>query len=420
MQLVRIWALACLLFVIPEAASAKADGSWVAAWVSAQQVPEERNALPEDDLRNATLRQTVRLSHGGERFRLRLSNLYGTQPLKISETRVARSSDPRTPRVDPLSVRSVTFNGRNTITIPAGAEYVSDPFALSAPAMSHLSVSIYLPSPPSQQTSHPGSRATSYIVSGNQTGATDLPGAKTVAHWYQISALETLSTPRSAALVTFGDSITDGFGVQPDTDQRWPDFLARRLSAEPRTRHVSVINQGIGGNRLLLDGLGPNGLARFDRDVLAPAGVRYVLVLEGVNDLGNLTREGPVGKDAHAALVEEMIGALSQMVERARSRGIKIIGATILPFGASGYYKFDPLTEADRQAVNAWIRAPGNFDAVVDFDAVMRDPADPTKLASHLDSGDGLHPSIEGYRVMAEAVPEGLFLDAVVARNSSE
>jgi lysophospholipase L1-like esterase len=205
--------------------------------------------------------------------------------------------------------------------------------------------------------------------------------------------------------VAFGDSITDGFGVQPDTNLRWTDHLAARLRADPQYRQVAVLNAGIGGNRLLLDGLGPNALARFERDVLSPPGVTHLIVLEGVNDLGVLTRDGPATPEQHRALVAQAIEALRQIVHRARARGISPIGGTIMPFASSTTYHPPPEIEADRQAINAWIRAPGNFDAVIDFDALTRDPADPARLNPALDSGDGLHPSLEGYRAMAAAVP---------------
>ena len=213
----------------------------------------------------------------------------------------------------------------------------------------------------------------------------------------------------SAAIVLLGDSITDGYGVKANTNQRWPDAFATRLQANPKTRGLAVLNLGIGGNRVLLDGLGPSAAARFDRDVLMQAGVSHVLILEGVNDLGGLTRDKPASPDQHAGLVSEITTAYAQMVQKARARGIKVIGATIMPYGASAYYHPDALNEQDRQAVNAWIRAPGNFDAVVDMDRVMRHPAMPDRLAPAYDSGDGLHPSMAGYRVMAEAIPLELF-----------
>jgi lysophospholipase L1-like esterase len=207
-----------------------------------------------------------------------------------------------------------------------------------------------------------------------------------------------------------GDSITDGHGATTNHDDRWPDILAERLQANAATRRLSVLNQGIGGNRLLLDGLGPNALARFDRDVLAQPGVTHAIVLEGVNDLGVLTRDAPATAQAHAQLVRDIVGAYRQMIERGHAKGIKVIGATILPYAGSGYYHPGPESEADRQAVNAWIRAPGHFDAVIDFDALTRDPADPRRLRKAFDSGDGLHPSPAGYRAMGEAAY------AVVAR----
>jgi lysophospholipase L1-like esterase len=398
-----------LLFAIAPAA-AREPARWVGTWASSQQIPEDRNALPNADLEDATLRQIVRTTIGGDRIRIRLSNVFGTEPLRIRSIHVARSADPATSRIDPATDRTVTFGGLEAITIPAGADYVSDPVALAVPAMSHLAISFHLPAAPARQTSHPGSRATIWFVHGDHAGALDLPGAGSIVHWYQLAGVDVVAPTSAAAIVTLGDSITDGSGVQPDTDRRWPDHLARRLQADPRTRHLAVLNHGIGGNRMLLDGLGPNALARFERDVLAQPGVRYLILLEGVNDLGTLTRDAPATPEAHRALVDGIIGAYRQMVERARARGIKAIGATILPYGRSEYYHPDATNEADRQAINAWIRAPGNFDALVDFDALMRDPANPSRIRADLDA-DGLHPSLAGYEAMAAAVPLSLFLN---------
>lgn len=382
---------------------------WVGSWATAQQVPEERNALPDSDLRDATLRQVVRLSLGGRRWRVLLSNAFGTEPLRIAAAHVARAPAAGRATIDPDSDRPLTFDGASDILIPAGASYWSDPVTLDAPPLSTLAVTIYLPQAPKRQTSHPGSRATSYLVRGNHVGDTDLAGARAFEHWYQLAGIEVAAPRPAAAIVAFGDSITDGHGATDNGNNRWPDRLADRLQAAPGARSRGVLNMGIGGNRLLLDGLGPNALARFDRDVLAQPGVRYLIVLEGINDLGTLTRDAPVDRAAHADLVARMIGAYRQMVARARAAGIRVYGATILPDGASSYYHPDALDEADRQAVNAWIRAPGNFDAVIDFDAVMRDPVDPRRMRRELDSGDGLHPSVAGYRVMAGAIPLTLF-----------
>lgn len=399
--------LAALLLVVAGAAPATAP-RWVASWGSAQQVPEERNALPAADLEDATLRQVVRVTIGGERIRLKLSNLFGTAPLAVDAVHVARSADPASARIVAGSGRAVMFNGRPSLVIPAGAEYLSDPVVLEVAPATHLTVSMYLPKAPARQTSHPGSRATSYTLRGNQVTASDLAGAKTVAHWYQLSGVEVASAD-ARAIVAIGDSITDGFGVQPDTDQRWPDFLAARLTADPRTRHLSLINQGMGGNRVLLDELGPNAFSRFDRDVLGQRGVGWFIMLEGVNDLGTFFKE-PRTEAERAAFVPALTGAYAQMVMKARERGIKAIGATIMPYGRSSTYKMTPESEAARQAINAWIRAPGHFDAVIDFDAAMRDPNAPSQLRADVDN-DGLHPSIAGYKAMAEAVNLGLFVD---------
>lgn len=405
---------ALLALLIPASVSAQRDPHWVGSWATSVYQPEDRNSLPAADLDDTTLRQVVRVTLGGTRLRVRLSNSAGTQPLRISAAFVARSADPATARISPGGV-PLTFSGQQDILIPAGADYVSDPVALAVPADSHLAISLYLPQAPARQTGHPGSRATSYLAHGNRVDAADLPGARTANRWYQIAGVDVEAPAQAAAIVAFGDSITDGYGVQPNTDRRWPDYLARRLQADPATRHLAVLNQGIGGNRVLLDGAGPNALARFERDVLAQPGVRFLIVLEGVNDLGTSTREAPISAEAHRALVRNMIAAYAQMVQRARARGVRAIGATIIPYGTSAYYHPDAANEADRQAINAWIRAPGNFDAVIDFDAMLRDPADPRRMLPAMDSGDGLHPSLAGYEAMAEAVPLSLFTAPALA-----
>jgi lysophospholipase L1-like esterase len=235
------------------------------------------------------------------------------------------------------------------------------------------------------------------------------PGALTVDHWFQLSGVEVEAAKTGGAIAILGDSITDGYGVKPNTNLRWPDALMARLQAHPKTRGVAVLNLGVGGGRVLLNGLGPNAAARFDRDVLMQAGVRWAIILEGVNDLGGLTRDAPVSDQEHAALVDRITTAYAQMAQKARARGVKVIGATIMPYGGSDYYHPDAANERDRQAINAWIRTPGNFDAVIDMDKTMRDPAKPDRLLPAYDSGDHLHPSMEGYRVMAKSVPLELF-----------
>jgi lysophospholipase L1-like esterase len=393
----------------PTARPSAGEAHWVGTWASSQQVPVTSRPAPAAELNDTTLRQVVRVTLGGERVRIRLSNVFGTRPLRIESVHVARSLDPASARIDPARGRAVTFSGSFSVVIPAGADRVSDPVALAVPPMSHLAVSLYLPQGPAQRTSHVWALATSYLARGNRSAAPDLPGARAVGRWYLLSGVDVDAPADGAAIVAFGDSITDGFGVPPNSDRRWPDFLARRLQADPATRHLAVLNHGIGGNRVLADGFGPAALARFERDVLAQPGIRFLILLEGINDLGMLTRDGPASPAAHRALVADIIAAYAQMVARARARGVRAIGATLLPFGGATEYHPAAASEADRQAINAWIRARGNFDAVVDFDAAMRDPADPTRMRRAFDSGDGLHPSIAGYRAMADAVPLSLF-----------
>ena len=393
-----------------------ATETWVGTWASSQQIPEPHNALAPDDLRDATLRQIVHLTIGGKELRVHLSNAFGTAPLHISAVHIARPLSRSTGNIDASTDRALTFSGRPDVTIPAGAEYISDPVSYPVVAFDDLAISFYLETPPDVQTSHPASRATSFIVHGNQVSAANLQDAKQIDHWFQISGIDVMALPQAAAIVTLGDSITDGRGSTTNGNDRWPDDLARRLQASRATRTLSVLNVGTGGNRLLLDGLGPNALARFDRDILAQAGARYLIVYEGINDLGTLTIDHEVSPDQHQALVRQMIGAYEQIMVRAHAHGIRVLGATITPDMGFAYYHPTAANEADRQAVNAWIRTPGHVDAVVDFDKVVRDPAHPDQLLPAYDSGDHLHPTPAAYRAMADAIPL-LFFSHVKGRN---
>ena len=333
---------------------------------------------------------------------MRLSNAFGTAPLHLMAVHVAKPVSPAGAAIDAASDKALIFGGEADVTIPAGAEYVSDPVTFAAGALSDLAITIHYDEPPTGETGHPGSRATSYVVHGDQVSAVNLPDAKKVEHWYQISGVDVAGLEKATTVVTLGDSITDGHGATTNGNDRWPDVLAARMQADKSTRMMGVLNHGIGGNRLLLDGLGPNALVRFDRDVVAQTAVKYVLVLEGVNDLGTLTRDHDASEEAHKAWVKRIEGAYAQMILRAHAHGIRVIGATILPDGGSKYYHPGPENEGDREMVNAWIRDPGHFDAVVDFDKVMRDPAHPGNLLPAYDSGDGLHPSPAGYKAIGE------------------
>ncbi len=255
--------------------------TWVGTWAASQQLPEPQNSLAPADLHDVTLRQIVHLSVGGATLRVHLSNAFGTEPLHFTSVHIARPLSTSSPAIDPASDKALSFSGSSDVTVPAGAEYISDPIDYSVAPLSNLAISFHLDTPPAQQTGHPGSRATSYYLHGDLVSAADLPAASKVDHWYQIAGVD-VSAPRNAAsIVALGDSITDGHGATTNGNDRWTDALAQRLQASPATQYFSVLNQGIGGNHLLTDGLGPNALARFDRDVLAQTGVRYLIVLGG-------------------------------------------------------------------------------------------------------------------------------------------
>ncbi len=398
-----------MLLSLAAAASPPAQSRWVGAWTAAQQAVEPANSIPPADLSQVTLRQVVRLSIGGDRLRVRLSNRFGVMPVHFASVHIARPLAADSSAIRPDTDTTLTFSGRPEATIPAGAEYLSDPVRFPAPALSDLVITFYMEAVPASQTGHPGSRATSYLVHGNRVSAPDLPDAQKIEHWYFISSVEIATTAALRAMVVLGDSITDGYGTTTNQNNRWTDTLAKRLKDVARTRDVAVLNQGIGGNRVLLDGLGPNALARFDADVLAPAGVRYLMVMEGINDLGMATRDAELSQAEHDALVRRILAAYEQIVTRAHAHGIKVIGATLTPFVGSDYYHPDAQTEADRKALNQWIRMPGHFDAVIDFDQLLRDPEHPDRLWPRFDSGDHLHPSLAGYAAMGEALPLSLF-----------
>jgi lysophospholipase L1-like esterase len=338
-----------------------------------------------------------------------LSNAFGSEALHVTSVHIAHPLAAASPAIDPSTDKALTFSGSPDITIPPGAEFVSDAVDYPVPALSDLAVTFHLGAAPAQQTGHPGSRATSYYVHGDLIAAPSLPGPKHVDHWYQVSEIDVHVSRGAASLVVLGDSITDGHGATTNGNDRWTDVLAARLQASTIARNIGVSNQGIGGNHLLTDGLGPNALSRFDRDVLAPAGVHWLIVFEGVNDLGGLARNGEVTPAEHKALVQRVLAAYQQIIVRAHAHGLRVFGATITPYTESNYYHPGPLSEADRQSVNEWIRAAGHFDAVIDFDHVVADPQHPDHLLPAYDCGDHLHPSPAGYKAMGDAIPLSLF-----------
>ncbi len=401
--------LIVLATVIPFNARTAKPLVWIVSWSASQQIPEPQNALSADDLRDSTVRQIFHLSAGGKALRVHVSNAFGTEALHFTAVHVARPLTPASAAIDSATEKVLTFAGSADVSVPPGAEFVSDPIDYLAAPLSDLAVTFYLDAPPATETGHPGSRATSYFVHGNVVGAADLPDAKHVEHWYQISAIDVLSDAKAATVVVLGDSITDGHGATTNANDRWTDVLASRLQNSRSTRNVGVSNQGIGGNHLLTDGLGPNAIARFDRDVLAQAGVHWLIVFEGVNDLGGLARTGEVPLAQHAARVQSVLAAYEQIIVRAHTHGIRVIGATITPYVGSDYYHPAAQSEADRQAVNQWIRGEGHFDVVLDFDSVVRDHRQPDRLLPTYDCGDHLHPSPAGYKAMGESIPLALF-----------
>ncbi|WP_229205348.1 MULTISPECIES: SGNH/GDSL hydrolase family protein [unclassified Duganella] len=375
--------------------AAQPSSHWVASWGAAQQIPEPANELAAENWRDASIRQVLHLTLGGKQFRIRISNAYGTAPLMVEAASVALAGSDK--------IRALTFDGRTAVMIPAGAEYYSDAVDMALKPAADLAVSLYFKEAPARQTGHPGARATTFLAKGNRVNDLAWDDATKVTRWYALSDVEVQAPRNVGALVAIGDSITDGYGVPPDTNTRWPDVLAARLRDNNMT--LGVVNAGIGGGRMLRDGLGPNLVARFERDVLGRAGVTHALVLIGVNDLGGQHRNTPDTPADRQQLLADLKLAHRQLAERARAHGICLIGATMTPYVGSDYYHPEAENEADRQELNQWIRSSGVFDAVADFDAALRDPAKPDRLKPVYDSGDHLHPSLAGYRALAETVP---------------
>lgn len=406
--LILALAVGSVMTVTPALADSMA---WVATWqASPQPVWGSDFLFPTNVppvLRNQTVRQVARISVGGQRLRIVLSNAYGNQPVAVGKATVAQHKQDGGVIAD--SLRTVTFGGRNRVNILPGATFVSDPVALPVSALAQVTVSLYLPDATPVSTFHWDGRQTGWIVSGDQTSAsalrlTNADGAleRTTARPL-LTGIQVETEQAARAVVVIGDSITDGATASLDKDSRWPDFLAARLAPHG----VAVVNAGISGARLLSDGMGVNALARFDRDVLAQPGVRSVIVMLGINDIAwPGTAFSP---EARRPTLDELTAGYRQLVTQAHSHGVHVIGATLMPFEGAlpgtpldNYY--NPDKDALRLQVNDWIRHSGVFDAVIDFDAVLRDPIHPARIAARYDSGDHLHPGDEGNRVMAEAV----------------
>jgi len=402
------------------------SGHWVGTWATAEvgrpQTPPPAPAAAAQALQgqpatppappapflhfnNQTLRQIVRTSIGGNRARVVLSNTFGTAPLTIGAAHVALRDQESA--IAPGSDRALTFSGRPTITIPSGAVVYSDPVDLTIPALADVAVDLYLPgttNTPSPVTMHNGARQTSYISqTGNHVGIPALPVVATTQSWFILTRVEVMAPEQVGAIVAFGDSITDGAASTSDMNKRWPNRLAERLMAQPGNAKMGVLNAGIGGNRVLSEGnfnAGLNALARFERDALGQSGVTHVIVLEGINGISN-ARQNPT------PTAEDIIAIHKQLIERARTRGVKVFGATLTPNEGCGCFTREG--EAKRQAINQWIRTGKAYDGVIDFDAITRDPAQLGKFLPAYDSGDHLHPSDAGYQAMGDGIDLALF-----------
>ena len=399
-------------FLIAASALAADSKHWVATWGASpapQYATEEQIRKAKLFFENQTLREIVHVSLGGDSVRVRLSNAYGKQSIEIGAAQIALRGNGA--GIAAGSSHALTFSGRSSISIPPDAVVISDPVSVNLPPASDLAISLFLPKATPAGGIHYSSQQTSYYGPGDLTSASTISEAQTIKSWVFLTGVDVLAPQSAATLVAFGDSITDGARSTLDANHRWPDILASRL--QHAHKKIGVVDAGIGGNRILHDagaaipGFGMNALARFDRDVIAVPGVKYVIILEGINDLGHAGSSAPESETVSA---EDLIAGMRQLIERAHEKGIKIYGGAITPFEGTvskGY--FTPEKEAKRKAINEWIRTSHSFDGVVDFEKAIRDPEHPDRMLATYDGGDHLHPGDAGYKAMGEAVDLALF-----------
>jgi lysophospholipase L1-like esterase len=392
------------LFVFAGAASPAQtvpQPQWVGTWAASPMLADSGYNLRP--MSGATLREIVHISAGGSRIRVRFTNEFGTDPLTVADAHVALSAGGAA--IQAGSDHAITFGGESSFRIPPGAAVDSDAVEMAVAPLSNLAVSFYLPPQVLRaETFHAFADQDNYYLQGDSAAAQDLPKADSFASWYFLDGVDVAAAPGARLVVAFGDSITDGAASTRNANRRWPDVLAARLSADANLKQVSVVDEGIGGNRVLNEGYGPSALSRFDRDVLAQDGVRYVIVLESINDIGHTARLSAPWDEIDAAQLEF---GLKQLADAAHTHGIKIFGATLTPYLGAGYAAAKG--EQMREAVNEWIRSSGVFDGVVDFDKIVRDPENPTRFNPAYDSGDHLHPSDAGYKAMGEGIDLTLF-----------
>ena len=374
---------------------------WVGTWAAAPSAV--RNDRGEFGAADTTYREVVHVSIGGPLLRVAISNEFGTDPLTVGAAHVALRG--KADDIQLFSANALTFGGKPSVVIPPGGMVWSDEATVSLKPFTDLSVSVFVPA----QTMHVASvhtfgNQTVYVASGNQVAQASLTAPKTIQSWPFVKGVAVRVPAEDAAVVCFGDSITDGVRSTPDADQRWPDLLAKRLAGNKKTKRLAVLNAGISGNRVLHDGAGPNALARFDRDVLAQPSARYVVLMEGINDIGGATAP----RNPHDPVTaDDVIQGLGALAARAHTKNLEVIGATLTPFVGAGYQS--EAGEAMRQAVNQWIRTTKQLDGVVDFDKATQDPAHPERFSAEADSGDHLHPKDAGYKRMADAFELKMF-----------
>jgi lysophospholipase L1-like esterase len=381
---------------------AKSDSTkvWVGSWSTAPQLVEPGNMPPEPGLSNNTLRQVIRVSLGGDSLRVKFSNRFSTSPTTMRAVQIAVSTGGSA--IKASTIKELKFNGKPEVTMNPGAAITSDPFSFDLEPRMDIAITIYFGQTSSDLTGHPGSRTTSYLLTGNKTSVIDFTGFVQTDHWYIINGIDVKAPESAAAVAILGNSITDGRGSGINRQNRWPDILAERLLKNPGTRQVAVLNLGIGGNCVLQNCLGPSALDRFERDILKQQSVRWLIILEGINDIGQ-TRDG----DAASQVANDLIAAYKNMIHDTHAKGILVYGATLSPFGKSFYYT--DYREAARNTVNEWIRSSGRFDAVIDFDKTLRNPEDTLTILPAAHSGDFLHPNESGYKMMGEAIDLKLF-----------
>ena len=411
-RLIQALTTALLLAGTLHAQTSQRPQHWTGTWAASPCAPQPAGEKSRLTFSNETLRLVVHTSIGGDAVRIRLSNTFSTEPLTVSAAHLAMRDAGS--RIRGGTDHALTFSGRASVMIPGGASVLSDPLPQAVPALSDLAISLFLPADSVPGALHYSAMQTSFVAAGDQTGAPDLSGARTLERWPLLTAVEVSSRNSQAAIVALGSSTTDGARSTKDTNHRWTDFLAERLQRDPALRQLALLNEGIGGNRVLHDGRGPNGIAfgpsasaRFDRDVLAQAGARYVVILEGGNDINHPGDSAPLSESITA---DDLIAGYRQLIARAHEHGLRVILGTIMPFeGSVKPAEAQPAREAIRLAVNQWVLTQHDADGTIDFAKAVADPSHPARYLAQFDSGDHLHPNDAGYKALADGIDLRLF-----------